>query len=456
MAWFHRVLRARDVADVVVSHPSSKVPQLGKGIWMAWNPAALAVVGIFVWLIVRFLSPLSEITPLSMDALLFLGACYVAFFLGCGAAGSFQISKARVRESVYPLPNFDERTYWITAAMGVVGIAVRQYDRVVLRGVDFSAGSAAVREALEQAAASGFGMVGAILLPFCLVPLIIVLSAQKLRDRKILLILAFGIFLLPTLETIGQLSRSVLLLTSACLVLLIILVRLKGRVFKLGVIAPGILLSCVALLLSTYMFQTRLADAGRTFDESVMFSVYAEQIGASSEALRGLFEGGIVESTFYAAVLPNAMYYVSGVYEFSELWQRPDLQEHAWGGYTFGPILRAVNFVLGDVIASSVSEVELVYRLGVFNTFFGPVWIDFGWFGLVFMSLFGFGVTRLSTAVRAGEQHWLPLYIFSACITFYMPVVNFIQSGFGLFFIISFTIFGVAVEFLRQNQLHRR
>ena len=84
-----------------------------------------------------------------------------------------------------------------------------------------------------------------------------------------------------------------------------------------------------------------------------------------------------------------------------------------------------------------------LYRVGTWQTFFGPVWADFGYFGLFFVGLIGAATERMASAVRRGYFPIVPLYIYMIVVIFFMPVVNLLISGFGLFTVVSFAVFAV-------------
>jgi len=209
---------------------------------------------------------------------------------------------------------------------------------------------------------------------------------------------------------------------------------------------PAVGAAITLLLLSTLILSARLQDSARDLRDSVTESVYAENIAPTDASLAGLLTGSTLESQFYRTVLPNSMYYLSGAYEFSLLWTRPDSQPFAFGGYMFSPFAKVFRTIFGLNQKGAVDEESLVYRTGVFNTFFGPVWVDFGWFGLIFCAFFGIVATSVGNTAKAGNFSAVPLYLYIVVIVFYMPVVNFITTGYGIFAICSFGIFALATS----------
>jgi oligosaccharide repeat unit polymerase len=407
---------------------------------MLWKPANIALIGILIWGLIWLAAPLKSINPISLSSALFIALCYVGFFLGCLFAGQF-LGGGVTRHHIWNGP-VNKRAVIISAIVGVLGMAMRYYDRSVIRGVEYGQSSAEVREALTNAAASGWGIIGSVLLPFCFLPLMYVLAAKWNRQQLPMLIGALAVFSMPMIESLAQLSRSIMLMTVFMLFVAVSCFKFNGNPVHRKILYTSLTAAAGLVFLSSAIFAVRLNDNGVAFEDSVIDSVYAANIGPTPEAVDNLVNGSPIVSQFYRAVLPNSMYYLSGVYEFSLLWERPDVQEFGYGSYMFSPFVKVANLAL-DNPGSLLDEETLAYRTGVFNTFFGPVWIDFGWVGPAFCLLFGFVTTRLGDSARSGNFASAPLYFYGVVIAFYMPVINYLSSGYGLFVISSFGLFAL-------------
>ncbi len=407
---------------------------------MLWKPANIAAIGIVIWCLIWLTAPLQSINPISLSSVLFIVFCYIGFFLGCLFAGQFLgggVSRVHIWNG-----NLNIRAVAITAVIGIIGMGMRYYDRSVIRGVEYGQNSAEVREALINASVSGWGIIGSILLPFCFLPLLYILAAKWKRRYTLHLIVALIVFSMPMIESLAQLSRTIMLMTVFMLFVSVICMKFNGNITNRKILYLSFSAAIGFLVLSTAIFALRLNDSGRALEDSVIDSVYAENIGPTPEAIDGLVNGSVVVSQYYRAVLPNSLYYLSGVYEFSLLWERPDVQEFGFGAYMFSPFVKVANLVLNKT-EYSLDEEALAYRTGVTNTFFGPIWIDFGWIAPIFCMLLGFVSTRLGDSARSGNFANAPMYFYAVVVAFYMPVINFISSGFGLFVISSFGFFAL-------------
>jgi hypothetical protein len=424
---------------------------------MLWSPAKVAIAGVLAWLFFRLVAPVRAIEPLATSAVLFVILCYACFFVGCLLAERREKHKPGLSNSGPDInAGYEIGLFYIypSGLLGLLGIGLRYVDRIYLRGIDYSLQSIEIREALGTSEVGFLGIIGAALMSLCFVPLIILLSQNSQKGLLKYYCVALPIFLLPMVEGLAQLSRSSLLVTIALLFFAITCTRMNGNPFNRRLFLFGIAGLIGLMIASTVIFSTRLEDSGRSLDESILNSVYAQKIGPTDAAVEGLLTGGPVEREFYSVILPNSLYYLSGQYEFSALWTRPDEQVFSYGGYTFSPFVRVFTTVTG-VDPPNFEKDNITYRVGVFNGFMGPIWIDFGWGALVVMALFGFGATRLSVATRGTRPHLLPIYLYVAVIIFYMPVVNLFLFGNGTFALSSFVVFAM-ISRRASGTAHRR
>lgn len=407
-----------------------------------YNPTRVALAGIFAWAFFWLVTPVYPTASLSATAMLYIGVCYLGFFIGCAAYPMVTgVSERNVPASDWQRPTA-YGLFWLSTAIGLAGMALRIYDRVALRGVDYSGSAAELRETLSNVGAGPLGAIAGVLFPFCLVPLVVLL-ASKFKPRQIpLYVIAIAVFALPTIESLAQLSRSVLLLSAVMIFAAITCTKFRGNTAnrKLLLFTAG-LIAAMAIL-STIIFVNRLEGEDRQLSESVITSVYAENLQPNETAWAGLVAGSDLEKRYYSIILPNGMYYLSGAYEFTTLWLRPDTQTFAYGGYNFIAFVRAFQ-ILFSPNSEPMNEAALVYRIGVFQTFFGNAWVDFGYFAPLVLIAMGFFCRYLGLKARAGNLNVLPLYLFIVVIVFFMPVGNFVNGGLGNFALAAFGLIAI-------------
>ena len=398
-----------------------------------------------MWLV----TPVYPTTTLDPMAMIYIGLCYGGFFLGCaGYALANGVSESRVVTSNWQKP-FASGLFWGTMLIGLSGMGLRLYDRVVLRGTDYATNAVEIRELLTQATAGSASVIAAVLFPFCFIPLIVLLAARFNRTQTPLYIVAGIVFFLPAIESLAQLSRSIMLTTIVLGFSAVVCTKFKGNAGNRKLIVATALAIVVLSIASTFVFSSRLGLTDRRLSDSVIMSSYADNLQPTENAWYGLVAGSEAESLYYSTILPNGMYYLSGLFEFSTLWTRPDPQPFAYGAYNAIAYTRAVQIVLLPD-SEPLNEEALVYRPGVFQTFFGGTWVDFGYFGPAFLFIFGYLASMLSLRARSGSVSTLPIYLYCSTIIFFMPVSNFINGGLGNYIIASFTV--IAILFSRPSE----
>ena len=413
---------------------------------MIWSPAKLAAAGIALWLFVRVVAPVEERIPMDFWATSFIVLCYLAFFVGVAlepvvrskpsvAAGTLALSSQYATRPLVLL---------VATVVGLIGFVFRYIDRVYLRAVDYSLEAAAIREQLETADASVFGMIGAIMLPACYLPALLLIGTKRKGGLKHLW-WALPLFAVPVVEAVAQLSRSVFLVAAALMFVTLVAQRFEGNPFKPKLIIYSIITLIALAMFSSAIFSTRLDNVGMTLEYSIMNSVYAQVIGPDTTAIEGIHSGDDTKRLWYAAVVPNSLYLVSGLYEFSVLWNRPDEQYFMFGAYNLETYVRVLELVTGLEIMPVYAE-SAMYRTGIFSSFFGPLWVDVGWFSPIAMVVFGYFVGRLADTARYKSFHWRPLYFLLATTVIYFPVLNVLTFGQGTFMFTAFVIYGVAME----------
>ena len=171
--------------------------------------------------------------------------------------------------------------------------------------------------------------------------------------------------------------------------------------------------------------------------DSVFESGYAYTVEPSSFAEELINERGAL-GTILAAALPILQYYIHGLLEFQILWANSNIQTFSGGALLFGPYVKFFS-LLGLIYEPDLFI--LFPRVGIFTSFWGPLWVDFGWFALFAMFLFGFLARMLARACRVGDLGAIPLYSYFCAILFFMPVVNFAISAQGMYVINAFVVF---------------
>ncbi|MDD3326650.1 MAG: oligosaccharide repeat unit polymerase [Zoogloea sp.] len=412
---------------------------------MLFLPERLAIAGILTYSFLFLLAPLDLVFSVSWGALTYILFSYSAFFLGCLMATKRK-KMVSLRGSV--IAKFPVREFWFFMLAGSVGMAIRIYDKYVNRGAGVGESALDVREMLAETSAGPLASLGAVLYPFCYIPLIILWARPRARESKIAKWSATLLFISPAIDSLLLLSRSQLLVALAMMYFAIACVVYKGKFFPRPLVVPVLIGITAVTTISVVAFLTRLDQMQMDLAFSIMNSVYGYTITPNELAWEVMREGDSFIGPVFASLLPILQYYLHGLFEFFLLWGRPDGQMFGYGAQHLAPYIKALT-IFG--LAPETPYESLYYRPGVFTTFFGTLWMDFGWFGPLFMLAFGFLCKRVAELAREGMLAVLPLHSYLCVVVFFMPVVSFLISAQGTYVVNTFLLFFLWRRFLKYS-----
>lgn len=401
---------------------------------MLFYPERIALAGILVYLSIFLATPLEVVFVPAWDALAYIVLSYSMFFLGCVLMARRRAKKVlKIKERLLGV-----KAFWIYFCLGGIGISIRIFDRYVNRGASAVESALEAREAIADAAAGPLASVGAVLYPFCYIPLILIWAKALARnDSRFLKFSAVVLFCLPALDSLLLLSRSQMIVALSMMYFSAACGLYKGELLPREMRMP--IVGGVAGLvgISIFAFIVRLDQMNGDLIFSILNSVYGYTIKPNDLAMDAINQGGNL-GAFVAGMVPMFQYYLHGLFEFGLLWDRPDGQAFGYGVSHFAPYLKALS-IFG--LAPSLESESLYYRRGIFTTFFGTLWMDFGWFGPLAMLFFGGVCKYIADKSRAGYLQALPLHIYFCVVVFFMPVVSFLISAQGMYVINTFILF---------------
>lgn len=397
-------------------------------------------MGFVVYLALYLVAPVAPLVALSAGSLIYIGCGVLGFSVGSLFADMF-----RRRERVkWVTPRQIEGTitilFWSFLLVGLFGNLLRLADRYILRGVGTASGLDA-RAILTETATSSWGLVGAALYPFGYLPLFIILGSRHLTHGPVRFILAIFVFFIPVMDSLVVLSRSFLLTNISMIYFAICLLYFGGKATPRQIALPLLTVVLALIAASGLIFQHRLDLMGFDPTASIFISAYAFTIIPSDSGLEAIQSGGL-RGQIVLLVMPLVQYFLHSIFEFQLLW------DNHQGLFSYGSLHFAPYVKLLEVfdLASGIDPELLFPRVGIFTSFFGPLWVDFGWFGPLVMAIFGFFARNLATMVRRGDMGALPLYSYLLVILFFAPVVNFAISAQGMYLINAFVLFWLATR----------
>lgn len=405
---------------------------------MLYHPERVLLLGIAIYLAIYLLAPVTPLVTVQSSAMAFIFLCCAAFAAGSWIAGLVGMRVYRNVRSEEWLRMQASKLFLGTFALGLLGNVLKFYDTYFLRASG-SINAFELREALSDVGAGPLSVLGGVLYPFGFIPLLLYLGSRDIGRSPLRLVLATSLFILPALEALIIFSRSALIIACAMIYFGVVLTTYSGRAFPKALRFPALIIAATLATLSAFIFQLRLEGMGLDINNSMYSSAYGYTVRPSDWAQAAMQGGDSVLSQILTSAIPLFQYYVHSLFEWQLLWARGSNQDHSFGLLLFNTYFKALS-IFG--LADQVDMFRLFPRVGVFTTFFGPLWVDFGWFAPMVMILFGYMARRLGLAAQASDIGALPFYTFICVVLFLAPVANFLLAK-GMYAINAFIIFWI-------------
>lgn len=404
-------------------------------------PTKVALYGVALYAIVFLIAPVRVMVPLSLTPAAYLFFAYFLFCIGTLLVGPTLFRGSYGRARAVNVTTFKTRVVTLVA---VLGVALRFADRFIIRGMSLADDVITRRRVLESAGSGPISILAALLYPFCYLPLFMyLLEVEKTGKKSRLKHLAvLALFFYPTLDSLALGSRSLILVNVSLFVLFL---QYFGKLrLNIKIVIAALLITVLLLTLSSWIFLERLSAVGMTPAQSVYRSVYAFTVEPNS------WSGDLLgsDSAFLQMVgftyLYVSQYFVHGVLEFGYL------MDHFRGPHTYGADMLGVyfKFIAAATGAQNTDDAVMAAqpRTGIFTTFFGPLYVDFGWVGIPLMLLFGVIAYRVWRRAKEGDVAIAPFAMYLTMVVFFMPVVNMIATAQGVYALTALAAFALLMK----------
>lgn len=412
------------------------------------SPARALLFGILLYAMIYLFFPVVGNYPPSTGAISYVFVTAVLLFAGATIGGAIRSSNSRNAHQAV----FNFKIYLRVTQVAAVGVVFKVIDKFMIRGVSLSAGIEN-REILEDAGGSNiFSLIGGVLYPLCYVSLFVLLSSwgQDKTDKKKYYIVSLLLFSYPTLDSMLIGSRSLMIVNFTMLLLYGLYFKFIRINIKTLLLLPVVL--CAVGLLSGFLFLNRLEYMGLDYLYSALNSVYAFTVEPNDWVLGKIFNSDDLSFLTYYSLLNTGQYFTHGLFEFFYMYDHFNA-ENTYGAYNFSAYYKFVTILTGDYTTmDAVANAQP--RIGTFTTFLGPVFVDFGWVGPVYMFFFGFVAGRIWSKCVSGEVMWVPLYFYFVLMLVFVPVVNFFVSAQGLYTITAFLLFVLISKLSNRSLSH--
>lgn len=411
------------------------------------TPFKVALYGMFFWIILYLFASVNLKKPIGFAPFLYIIICYFFFIIG-----TLSLKKPKGVELVLSESQKSRllKFLYVIIVLAFIGFIFRFIDKFYLRGISFSGSSLENRKILMSSGPSTISIFSAVLNPFSFLPLFIyyLLGIKK----RFLFLLSLFLFFASSFEYIVLSSRSGLFVVLMFLFIYLfyfkkIKIKWHQSVFfvlilgGVGVFSTNIFIDRTTEILGSKELAVKhiLTKAGYNYTIEPKNDVVKDITAINNETYQALKLGYVNFS----------QYYIHGFFEFGYLYNNYSKDYH-YGAYSFTIFAKFFNSVFG--LNMDLKEVQMSPpRVGVYTTFFGPVFIDFGWMAFVFMFLLGLIQKVIFNKAIKGKFYFLPLLFYMLIITFFMPVVNFITTAQGLYIITAFGLFLFAYSILNKK-----
>jgi hypothetical protein len=396
------------------------------------GPMRVACIGIAVYAGMFCISPVTVVTPQSLSPYLYIGLGYLSFFMGCILANNPRDHSPKIENTRQTLSDLQvKRIHLCVTIVASIGAMLKVVDVFVVRGVSLAGSVLDRRNELDTVGANPVSIVCAVVLPACLlIPFTYRLMQERRMGSRFRWMVAHLLFVVPILGgVVISGGRSVILIYIAMYVLY------AGYMGKLTITPRAVALlligGIVLLAISTTIFNNRLEAMNLSPLDSVYTSGFAMTV--QPQAWTGemmLRHAGIVGDAVFAYLM-LCQYYVHGVFEFvNQYRQAPDV--HIYGVASFNAFYKLIAFVLQWPGPEELYGSVTVHP-GVYTTFFGPLYSDFGWLGMIYMTGLGVVAQRLWLRCKAGSIAAVPFYMYLVLVIYCMPILNYIVLSLGLY-----------------------
>lgn len=390
-------------------------------------------IGVLIWLSFYMLTPVNVINPLSSEVTWFILLNYLALILGY-----FLTNVLFKRKKLFiNLQNKSERFIYVIITIACLSSIIRYIDLFFLREVSFfnSISTNKYNLAQEDKFSITLGLLSVFRFLYFVPYLFYVVEK---RNNKKLLFLCLLLFLIPIIEGALRGSRRLIFEPIGILITIICIYNFS-KLFSKKTILITILGTIFTVFISNFILKERIQEnQEKAFLEKIYTAPYNDLLPLKSETKEFLTQNKnpwIGKATF--TLLHTGQYILHGVYEFDHLQKTvPFKRKGMYNGFIVVKLLNKLNLtnIPLDSLTNPTKRVTYI-------TFFGGLYLDFGWFSLIVMFFLG-GIQKVIFHCSNSNNYFKPLLIVVVFSNVFLLVFNFLRAEMFVFiFIYLLTLF---------------
>jgi len=325
----------------------------------------------------------------------------------------------------------------------LLSFLIRYVDLFLFRGVRISFTIAQNRILLDANSPNFIFILASVTRYLFFVP-ILLLFHSKIKSKKLLIFCLF-LFLLPFIEGVIRGSRNSFFYPSILLIFsLLYYKKIKFKKLHVGIL---LLFFSVLFLMATGILKKREIIKQQDY-QNFNLAMYNDFLKPKKSILNRIHSSeNIKTKQLLISGLQTGQYYTHGVFEFDNLvrtYHKNDSLNFQFGKYNFFNFIKFSNKL--GITQLDLSKIQNANPRGYsFITFFGGLYIDLGWYGLIFMFFFGAFQKYLYDQVQRQRIELLPLLIFFLFLNFFMLSFNFLRGN-GVSMIMASLIFILVIH----------
>jgi len=416
------------------------------------SPYRVLLVSCAVYFTLLPILPLDVHFPLSLEAFVFWIVCFGAFlfglFLSSGNQTTLKVNHFYIDEK--KLSNF---IFWVVI-LGFLGANLQIIERFLFRGISVDMDTLEQRSVLEQTQSSMFSVLAAIFGSIGLLSFSNILSAELGQFNfsirlKLISVISVALSLWISIQLGSRTLILVLFMTY-----MFIWVARSRRFGQRMTASKFLLLGALVILLAigfAWMMILRLELMRLSITDSVLISTYAYTITPENYILDAM-ESYPQLAVLFGALFSLVQYVFHGIYEFGLLFDNFS-GEHELGNQVLWLPVKFISSVLGKDFSVGFFE-NYGVREGIFTTFVGPYFIDFGLLSPIPLFITGFLFGLPYRLLMKGDIEWLPTVSLIATTCVLWPIIDILISASGMYLLAVSVIIGLCGKkaFINSSQ----
>ncbi|WP_452225481.1 O-antigen polymerase [Lacinutrix chionoecetis] len=399
---------------------------------------ASVFLGFIIWALTFFLLPIST-NGISTKTITFIALSVVALFAGFYSFGNSTTYIAKSKSIKL------KKYFLLLIIFAFIGLLCRYFELFFYRNLSFSNTYQINKQlSLESAIKAPLWLKSfATLRVLNTVPLIL-LIVLKSKNIKYWL-LALFILCMSGLEVFIFGTRKPYFHLFILIVIAVLIAYNLKRITTYKSILITLITLIILGLFSYFILNKRMEGQDNKALISITESRYNDFVKIDKNKMDYFYKNpNSVNTKIQLLLIHTGQYFVHGFYELDHIINK-DLTR-AGGLYTFNPVFKLTNRL--GFTAVNMNRNKFHPRGYVYVTFFGSLFIDFGWYSLIVIFLFG---ALQKSIYLQSKKHpvFKAFWVYLLSVNLVMPIFN-LLSGSQLYLFAYLTILGLLILIIER------